>query len=107
MLRAHLRIIAMCTYFRTGTSAGVSCLRRQMRTGNPGGFEPRYNFNRIVASRRFTFVMPQSPYQQLELEFRRLFAFRGASSILHWDAAVMMSKGSADLRGDQLAALEI
>jgi carboxypeptidase Taq len=51
--------------------------------------------------------MPQSPYQQLEQEFRRLFAFRGASSILHWDAAVMMSKGSADLRGDQLAALEI
>lgn len=51
--------------------------------------------------------MPQSPYQQLELEFRRLFAFRGASSILHWDAAVMMAKGSADLRGDQLAALEI
>jgi carboxypeptidase Taq len=50
--------------------------------------------------------MSQSPYQQLEHEFRRLFAFRGASSILHWDAAVMMAKGSADLRGDQLAALE-
>jgi carboxypeptidase Taq len=51
--------------------------------------------------------MPQSPYQQLETEFRRLHAFRGAASILHWDAAVMMPKGSADLRGDQLAALEI
>jgi carboxypeptidase Taq len=51
--------------------------------------------------------MPQSPYQQLEQEFRRLHAFRGAASILHWDAAVMMPKGSAELRGDQLAALEI
>jgi len=51
--------------------------------------------------------MPQSPYQQLEQEFRRLFALRGASSILHWDASVMMPRGSAELRGDQLAALEI
>ena len=51
--------------------------------------------------------MANTPYQQLELEFRRLFAFRGASSILHWDAAVMMAKGSADLRGDQLEALEV
>jgi carboxypeptidase Taq len=52
-------------------------------------------------------IMAQSPYQQLEAEFRRLDAFRGAASILHWDSAVMMPKGSADLRGDQLAALEI
>jgi len=51
--------------------------------------------------------MTKSPYQQLELEFRRLHAFRGAASILHWDAAVMMPKGSTELRGDQLAALEI
>src|SRR5215831_10964551 len=51
--------------------------------------------------------MPQSPYQQLEHEFRRLHAFRGAANVLHWDAAVMMPKGSAELRGDQLAALEI
>lgn len=50
--------------------------------------------------------MPLSPYHQLEGEFRRLFALRGASSLLHWDAAVMMPKGSADLRGEQLAALE-
>jgi len=52
-------------------------------------------------------VMAQSPYQQLEQEFRRLHAFRGAASILHWDAAVMMPRGSAELRGDHLAALEI
>jgi len=51
--------------------------------------------------------MTLSPYNQLEQEFRRLFAFRGAASILHWDASVMMPRGSADLRGEQLAALEI
>ena len=51
--------------------------------------------------------MTQTPYQQLEQEFRRLFALRGAASILHWDASVMMPRGSAELRGDQLAALEI
>src|SRR5688500_14238228 len=50
--------------------------------------------------------MALSPYQQLEQEFRRLHAFRGAASILRWDAAVMMPRGSQDLRGEQLAALE-
>lgn len=47
-----------------------------------------------------------SPYEQLEQEFRRLHAFRGAASLLRWDAAVMMPRGSADVRGEQLAALE-
>jgi carboxypeptidase Taq len=51
--------------------------------------------------------MAQSPYQQLETEFRRLHAFRGAASLLRWDAAVMMPRGSSDVRGEQLAALEI
>src|SRR6476659_10691282 len=50
--------------------------------------------------------MPASPYQQLEQEFRRLHAFRGALSVLRWDAAVMMPRGSAEVRGEQLAALE-
>jgi carboxypeptidase Taq len=50
--------------------------------------------------------MALSPYQQLEQEFRRLHAFRGAASMLRWDAAVMMPRGSEDLRGEQLAALE-
>ena len=50
--------------------------------------------------------MAQTPYQQLEQEFRRLHAFRGAASILRWDSAVMMPRGSADVRGEQLAALE-
>ena len=50
--------------------------------------------------------MTMSPYQQLEQEFRRLHAFRGALSLLRWDAAVMMPRGSSDVRGEQLAALE-
>jgi len=50
--------------------------------------------------------MALSPYQQLEQEFRRLHAFRGAASLLRWDAAVMMPRGSAAVRGEQLAALE-
>jgi carboxypeptidase Taq len=50
--------------------------------------------------------MALSPYEQLEQEFRRLHAFRGALSMLRWDAAVMMPRGSADVRGEQLAALE-
>ncbi len=50
--------------------------------------------------------MTLSPYQQLEQEFRRLHAFRGALSLLRWDAAVMMPRGSSDVRGEQIAALE-
>jgi carboxypeptidase Taq len=48
-----------------------------------------------------------TPYQQLEQEFRRLHAFRGVLSVLRWDAAITMPRASADVRGDQLAALEI
>jgi carboxypeptidase Taq len=51
--------------------------------------------------------MALTPYQQLEQEFKRLYAFQGAASILRWDAAVMMPRGSADIRGEQLAALEM
>jgi len=50
--------------------------------------------------------MSPSPYKQLEQEFRRLHAFRGAMALLRWDAAVMMPRGSAEVRGEQLAALE-
>ena len=50
--------------------------------------------------------MSATPYKQLEQELRRLHAFRGALSLLRWDAAVMMPRGSADVRGEQLAALE-
>jgi carboxypeptidase Taq len=48
-----------------------------------------------------------TPYQQLEQEFRRLHAFRSVLALLRWDAAVTMPRASADLRGDQLAALQI
>ena len=51
-------------------------------------------------------IMALTPYEQLEQEFHRLHAFRGALSLLRWDAAVMMPRGSADVRGEQLAALE-
>ena len=50
--------------------------------------------------------MAASPYQQLEEEFRRVHAFRGALALLRWDSAVMMPRGSAEVRGEQLAALE-
>jgi carboxypeptidase Taq len=50
--------------------------------------------------------MALTPYQQLEQEFRRLHAFRGALSLLRWDAAVMMPRGSSDVRGEQMAVLE-
>ena len=50
--------------------------------------------------------MSVTPYVQLEQEWRRLHAFHGALSLLRWDAAVMMPRGSADVRGEQLAALE-
>jgi carboxypeptidase Taq len=50
--------------------------------------------------------MSATPYQQLEQEWRRLHAFRGALALLRWDTAVMMPRGSADVRGEQLAALE-
>jgi carboxypeptidase Taq len=50
--------------------------------------------------------MAMTPYKQLEQEWKRLHALRGAMAILRWDAAVMMPRGSADVRGEQLAALE-
>lgn len=50
--------------------------------------------------------MAQTPYQQLEQEFRRLYALRSAANLLRWDATVMMPRGSAEQRGEQLAALE-
>lgn len=50
--------------------------------------------------------MSATPYKQLEQEWQRLHAFRGALSLLRWDAAVMMPRGSADVRGEQLAVIE-
>jgi carboxypeptidase Taq len=50
--------------------------------------------------------MATTPYKQLEMEWQRLHAFSGALSLLRWDAAVMMPRGSSDVRGEQLAAIE-
>lgn len=50
--------------------------------------------------------MSATPYTQLEQEWKRLHALRGALALLRWDAAVMMPRGSAAIRGEQLAALE-
>ncbi|MET0291379.1 MAG: carboxypeptidase M32 [Steroidobacteraceae bacterium] len=50
--------------------------------------------------------MSATPYKQLEQEWQRLHAFRGALALLRWDAAVMMPRGSSDVRGEQLAAIE-
>ncbi len=47
-----------------------------------------------------------TPYEQLEQEFRRLHAFQGTLALLRWDAAVTMPRASADVRGEQLAALQ-
>jgi carboxypeptidase Taq len=61
----------------------------------------------VVHSQRLAgALMSATPYQQLEQEWRRLHAFLGALSLLRWDAAVMMPRGSSDVRGEQLAALE-
>ncbi|HEY7929883.1 MAG TPA: carboxypeptidase M32 [Steroidobacteraceae bacterium] len=50
--------------------------------------------------------MSPTPYTQLEQEWRRLHAFHGVLALLRWDAAVMMPRGSAEVRGEQLATLE-
>ena len=60
----------------------------------------------LVRSFSVRLAMALTPYQQLEQEFRRLHAFRSAASLLRWDSAVMMPRGSSELRGEQLAALE-
>lgn len=46
-----------------------------------------------------------SATRQLEDRFRQIAALDAASGILHWDAATMMRDGSAEARGEQLAAL--
>src|ERR1700733_13097092 len=51
-------------------------------------------------------TMSASPYKQLEQEFKRLHAFRGALALLRSNAAVMMPRRSADGRGEQPAAME-
>ena len=42
-------------------------------------------------------------YAELETRFRRHSVLRDAIAVLRWDSAVMMPKGGAGARGDQLA----
>lgn len=44
-------------------------------------------------------------YSKLEQRFTEISALEGAAAILSWDAETMMPHGSADIRGEQLAAL--
>ncbi len=47
-----------------------------------------------------------TPYQQLELRFKRLSALDEAEAVLHWDMSAMMPRGGAEARADQLAELK-
>jgi carboxypeptidase Taq len=46
-------------------------------------------------------------YLDLEARFRRLSAIEGALAILNWDRSTMMPAGSAEDRGEQVAALGV
>jgi carboxypeptidase Taq len=48
-----------------------------------------------------------SPYGQLERRFRRISLLGEAAAVLHWDSAVMMPAGGADVRADQLSELSL
>ena len=48
-----------------------------------------------------------SPYAEIERRFKRIHALREAGGMLHWDTAVLMPKGGAGARGEQLAALQL
>jgi carboxypeptidase Taq len=47
------------------------------------------------------------PYPELERRFKRISALREAGGMLQWDTAVLMPKGGAGVRGEQLAALQL
>jgi len=49
--------------------------------------------------------MVNSPYQDLEIRFRRMDAVSGAMSMLHWDMSAMMPRGGSSSRAEQLATL--
>ena len=47
-----------------------------------------------------------TPYQQLELRFKRLSALGEAEAVLHWDMSAIMPRGGAEARAEQLAELK-
>ena len=52
-------------------------------------------------------VNAPSAYQNLETRFKRIAALDEAAGFLHWDLATIMPDGSAESRGEQLAALSL
>jgi carboxypeptidase Taq len=48
-----------------------------------------------------------NPYIELETRFRRIGALEEAEGILHWDMSVIMPKGGAESRAEQLAAMKL
>ncbi len=48
-----------------------------------------------------------TPYKELEARFRRIGALEEAEGILHWDMSVIMPKGGAESRAEQLAAMKL
>ena len=48
-----------------------------------------------------------TPYKELESRFLRIGALAEAAGILHWDMSVIMPKGGADSRAEQLAAMKL
>lgn len=46
------------------------------------------------------------PYKTLEKVFRKLYDLEQVQSVLQWDSAVVMPKGGAKARGEQLATLK-
>jgi carboxypeptidase Taq len=48
-----------------------------------------------------------NPYTELETRFRRIGALEEAEGILHWDMSVIMPKGGAESRAEQLAAMKL
>ena len=47
-----------------------------------------------------------TPYQQLELRFKRLSALGEVEAVLHWDMSAIMPPGGAEARAEQLAELK-
>jgi len=50
--------------------------------------------------------MPQTPYEQLEIRFRRIGLLGDAEAVLHWDWAAVMPPAGAQARSAQLAELK-
>ncbi|MBC8339163.1 MAG: carboxypeptidase M32 [Rhodospirillales bacterium] len=53
-----------------------------------------------------TTKQPETPYQHLEMRFKRLSALAEAEAVLHWDMSAIMPLGGAEARAEQLAELK-